>query len=109
MAEKISKKIIEHIREYVSVLRNEIPVNKVILFGSYARGKQHKSSDVDIAIISEKFGINPHEEGKYLFRKLWKISFANIDPMPYSPNDLLSKNPSPLLAEIKKYGIVIAC
>ncbi len=109
MAEKISKKIIEHIREYVSVLRNEIPVSKVILFGSYANGKQRKGSDVDIAIVSEKFGINPHEEGKYLLRKLWDVKFANIDPIPYSPKDFFSKEPSPLLWEIKKYGVEISC
>jgi len=109
MAEKISKKIINQIREYVSVLRDDIPVSKVILFGSYSTGKPRKGSDVDIAIISKKFGINPHEDGKYLLRKLWAVKFANIDPIPYSPKDFASREPSPLLWEIQKYGIEISC
>jgi predicted nucleotidyltransferase len=109
MAKEISKKIIDHIKQYVLVLRNEIPVNKVILFGSYASGRQRKGSDVDIAVISDKFGVNPHEEGKYLLRKLWEVKFSNIDPIPYSPRDLISNNPSPLLFEIKKYGVEIPC
>lgn len=43
------------VREYVSELSKEIPVQKAILFGSYAKGNYTKDSDVDLAIFSDYF------------------------------------------------------
>jgi predicted nucleotidyltransferase len=105
MAKKLSKKINKTLNEYIKVIKDEIPVERVIVFGSYARGKANKKSDIDVCIVSPKFGKNPHEEGKFLFRKLWQVKRANIDPVGYSPGDFKSKFVSPLLYEIKKYGL----
>lgn len=104
MAKKIPQKINKAIKEYVKAIEKDIPVKKVILYGSYAKGRARKTSDIDLAIISDKFGKNPSEEGKYLFRKLWEVKESNIDPVGYSSKDLKNPNPSPLLYEIKQYG-----
>ena len=104
MAKKLPKKIDRFIKDYIKVLKKDIPINKVILYGSYAKGKAKKGSDVDIVIISEKFGKNPQKEGKYLFRKLWDVENTGIEPVGYSSKDFYTSNPSPLLYEIKKYG-----
>lgn len=40
------------INTYVSSLTRALQVDKIILFGSYANGKPHKYSDIDIALIS---------------------------------------------------------
>jgi len=107
MAKKLSKKINKTLSEYINVIKDEIPVKKVIVFGSYAKGKASKRSDIDVCIVSPKFGKNPHEEGKFLFRKLWQVKNANIDPVGYSPKDFETKKfISPLLYEIKKHGLV---
>ncbi|MFH0796329.1 MAG: nucleotidyltransferase domain-containing protein [Candidatus Omnitrophota bacterium] len=42
-------------RQLVKLLRKKIPVETVILFGSYAYGKPCKHSDIDLAVISQKF------------------------------------------------------
>ena len=86
-------------------MKKDIPINKVILYGSYAKGKAKKGSDVDIVIISEKFGKNPQKEGKYLFRKLWDVENTGIEPVGYSSKDFYTSNPSPLLYEIKKLRV----
>lgn len=108
MAKKIPQKINRAIREYVRVIEKDIPVKKVIIYGSYAKGKAKKTSDIDIAIISDKFGKNSSEEGKYLFRKLWEVEESNIDPIGYSQKDFNNPNSSPLLYEIKRYGQEVA-
>lgn len=104
MAQKIPQKINKAIRNYIAVIQKDIPVRKVIIYGSYAKGLAGKESDIDIAIISEKLGKNYFEEGKFLFRKLWEVEKSNIDPVGYSLEDFNAKNPSPLLYEIRKYG-----
>ncbi len=104
MAQKISKKVNIAVKKYIDAVREDIPIEKVILYGSHAKGIAKKNSDIDIAIISKKFGKNYQEEGKFLFRKLWDVAYSDIEPIGYSPKDFDTLNPSPLLAEIKKYG-----
>ena len=103
MAKKIPKKINNAVREYVKILKKDVPINEVIIFGSWAKGSANKKSDIDVAIISPAF-LDLHEAGKYLCRKLWKVKWP-IEPIPYSPNSFNGKNVSPLLSEIRKTGI----
>lgn len=44
MAKKIPQKINKAIREYVRVIEKDIPVKKVIIYGSYAKGKAKKQA-----------------------------------------------------------------
>lgn len=58
----------EKIREIVNFLRDflrtrHINIQKIILFGSYAKKKFSEESDVDLAIISKDF------EGKDIFQR----------------------------------------
>ena len=102
--EKNQKKI----KEYVQILETDgFDIEKVILYGSYAKGTPRRDSDIDICLISKNFGKNPHEEGKNLFRKLWQLKSANLGPVGYSPKDFYLKNKSPLINEIQKNGIEI--
>lgn len=104
MAKKISLKKI--VKEYIQVLETDgFLIEKAILYGSYAKGTQHRDSDIDVCLISKKFGKNSHQEGKYLFRKLWDLKNANLGPVGYSPKYFYGKNSSPLVNEIQKHGI----
>lgn len=108
MAKKTSLKQIEKIvKEYAGLLMADgFIIEKILLYGSYAKGTPRRDSDIDICIISDTFGKNPIEEGKYLFRKLWLMENANIEPVGYSPEYFYNKhNQSPLINEIKKTGI----
>jgi len=43
-------------RKFIKALKQEgISVDRVILYGSYARGKTRPDSDIDVAVISKNF------------------------------------------------------
>lgn len=42
---------ISNLRKYKQLLSEHMSFDKMILFGSYARGDQRKDSDADVAII----------------------------------------------------------
>lgn len=49
------------IKDYLSKLKGEITLDKVILFGSYAKGTATELSDIDLLIISKDL---PSDEPK---------------------------------------------
>jgi len=106
MAQKIPKKIKEDIFLYINELKSEMIIDKVVIFGSYAKGKFTDKSDIDIAIVSDFFS-KKGQNNSFLFRKLWNVKNSNIDPIGYSNEEYISDTPSPLLSEIHKTGYVL--
>lgn len=47
--------IVERLRKFIKKVEKLAKIDKTILFGSYATGKNHPDSDIDIVIISEDF------------------------------------------------------
>ena len=47
--------LINDLRIFKKSLSREIPIKKMILFGSYATGKTHRWSDIDLIVVSNKF------------------------------------------------------
>lgn len=94
------------IRKYSAILKkNKIDVEKIILFGSYAIGKQKPWSDLDLCVVSKKFGKNGYEE-MVLLKQLTSKVDSMIEPHPYNPKDL--ENPyDPLAYEIRRSGKII--
>jgi len=89
-----------------SLIQDGIIIDKVILFGSYARNKARKDSDIDLCIISRNFGADKMKEMAYLFRKAVRIN-SLIEPIPYSPEQFERFDYLPIIAEIKTNGIEI--
>lgn len=88
------------------LIKNKISVEKIILFGSYAKGKQKPWSDVDLCVVSKNFGKNNYDE-MVMLMKLRDMNEIVIEPHPYNPKDL--EDPfDPLASEIRKYGKVVA-
>ena len=56
---QFDQRISKRVRQFLNLLkRKKTGVSFVILFGSYARGKAKKDSDIDIAVVSRRFGKN---------------------------------------------------
>ena len=106
MAQKIPKKIKEDITKYIDELKQDIKIDRVIVFGSYAKGKFNNKSDIDIAIISDNFS-KKESSGILLYRKLWNVKNSNIDPVGYSNKEYKTDTPSPLLSEIRRTGYIL--
>lgn len=102
-AKTIPKKVKKEVEEYINVLRaDKLPVSKVILFGSYAKGRPRKWSDIDLCIISPKFK-NAFSAMQYLWSKRVKDLGLTIEPVGFSPGDF--KHDTSLTYEIKQTGI----
>lgn len=105
MAKKaiIDKNIKRIVLEFGNRLKNQgVSVKKLIVFGSYAKGNARKESDVDICVVSPKFGKDTVDELQFLLKQSWRVD-ARIEPYLASPKEF-EKAASPLLFEIKKFG-----
>ena len=100
---EISSEIVENIKKYINLLEvHGFPIKQAYLFGSYASGKQDEWSDIDIAIISDKF-----EGNRYLDKEkilgLYRQIDLRLSPLPLNPSSL---EESPFVfSEIVKKGI----
>ena len=86
---------------------NDIPITDIILFGSQATGTPSNSSDVDLAVISEKFEGKDTFERNLLIKRsalatLRKFS-APLEIIPLTSNEL--KNKSRLISDYINQGI----
>ncbi len=102
---RVPKKVLNSIAEYIDVLKKDrLPIENVYLFGSFAKGKQHRWSDIDLCIISKKFN-DPWKATQYLWSKRVRDNGLTIEPVGFSKKDFLMN--SPLTSEIKKTGIEV--
>ena len=98
---KIAKILVQLLAE------NKIAVDKIILYGSYARGNPRDHSDVDIAVISPSFkGKKIIEIQEVLATALSKY-LSIIEPLGYSSDDFRTAEPETFLGEIKKSGKIL--
>ena len=96
---------IKIVKKFVKALRHEgISVDRVILYGSYARENTRPYSDIDVAVISKNFGKDRVEEGMTLFRIAGKID-PRLEPTPISSESYQNDTWVPLIYEIKEKGI----
>jgi len=93
------------IEKYVHALRQTgIQPRAVYLFGSFASGKPHEWSDIDLAVVSADFDGGIIEDQVRLMRVTWDID-VRIEPHPFRPEDFTPDNP--WVAEIMRTGIRI--
>ena len=96
--------VIRLIKEFVNALKQEgITIDRVILYGSYARGHARPDSDIDVAVISKDFGKDRVEEGMALFRIAGKID-PRLEPVPFSTKMYEKDTWIPLIYEIREEG-----
>ncbi|MBI2980977.1 MAG: nucleotidyltransferase domain-containing protein [Deltaproteobacteria bacterium] len=103
----VKKEILVKLRKFKHLLEKEgIPVSKMLLYGSYARGMPRKDSDIDVCVISPVFGKDRFKERLYLFHKAPMID-TRIEPVAFSLKDYQNNLISPLLHQIRKEAVEI--
>lgn len=95
---KFPKKIIGH---YINSLKQQVKVDGVFLFGSFAYGKPTRHSDVDLAIVSSDFA-----KKEYKNRSQW-LSRMRDDVACQVAMDLVGYTPKEF-ANIEKYSAIMA-
>lgn len=94
--------VIQDVKKYIAVLqKNGISVEKVLLFGSWARGTAKEDSDVDIALVSSFFTGDRFMDRRKIVPLRRSIN-NNIEPIPFSPEDFAAGGV--LVDEIRRYG-----
>jgi len=97
--------VLKIIKAFVKALKDAgISVDRVILYGSHAKGVARLDSDIDIAVVSKDFGKDRVEEGMTLFRIAGKID-SRLEPVPISTTVYENDTWIPLVYEIREKGI----
>jgi predicted nucleotidyltransferase len=94
--------VIDKVKQYAGLVCDHFPVQKVILFGSYAKGTAHDNSDIDVAVIVDK--VDDFLESEFTLYKLRRDIDSSIEPILFEVGDA---DRSGFLGEIQKNGEVI--
>ena len=93
---KIDKQTQDLLKEQLKFLKRFNP-QKIILFGSRARGEHLEESDVDLIVVSDKFeGVEFRERIKLAYG-LWDKK-QDLDIICYTPEELIKR--------MKQIGII---
>ena len=96
------KAVIRDIQRYISELaKNGISVQRVMLFGSWAKGSAVEESDVDIALISNSFSGDRFQDRRKIVPFRRKIN-NRLEPIPFNPQSF--ETGGALVDEILRYG-----
>ncbi|MBU1422403.1 MAG: nucleotidyltransferase domain-containing protein [Bacteroidetes bacterium] len=98
----MDKKVIEIASRYALEVKNLLPVKMVILYGSYARGTPTRSSDIDIAVVVDKFQGDYLKTSADLFNLVRSLN-KNIEPVLLSRRN----DKSGFLESILRYGKIV--
>ncbi|MBI4224334.1 MAG: nucleotidyltransferase domain-containing protein [Deltaproteobacteria bacterium] len=79
-----------------------ISVDRMILFGSYASGKPHPWSDIDVCVLSGQFGKNDFDEMVRISKIAKGVNYL-LETFPLNPRDY-QEGLHPFSEEIRKKG-----
>ncbi|MCS7222728.1 MAG: nucleotidyltransferase domain-containing protein [Anaerolineae bacterium] len=76
------EELITLLRQRVSMLQEKLPLKRVVLFGSYAQGRQTIASDVDLLVI---YAGEPREDAYALVKRTLGIRL--LEPHVYAERE----------------------
>jgi predicted nucleotidyltransferase len=96
------ERLIEAVREFARRLKVLFPIEKIYLYGSFARGEIHEGSDIDLVIVGdfkerffERIGL------------ILGLTDLPIEPLVYTCKEFeaLRAEGNPFIAEVVRTGI----
>ena len=92
------------VEQYAKVVIANMVVNKIILYGSYARGDYRKDSDIDVAVVVPRSSISKDilKDMAKLYKFTVRVS-TDIEPVLIIDEE----DPSGFLESISEYGEVV--
>ncbi len=97
----------KRLADFKFIVNKDIPIEKLILFGSRAKGNYHKWSDIDLIIVSPKFRkLNFFKRGAKMY-DYWNLNYP-VDFLCYTPEEFkILKKQITIVREALKEGITI--
>ncbi len=103
-----AKKIQKQLSVFVKRVKEKYEPEKIILFGSYAKGDATKYSDVDLLIVARSFkGIDPYERFSKLY-DLGKDLNPDFNAFGFTPEETRKLSYITTLREALQTGIALA-
>lgn len=101
----VKEEIIKKTRTFIDILEARgLIIDKAYLYGSYATGRAHEYSDIDVAIVSNDFTGDISADTKIIFPALRQTD-SRIETVRYKSEDF--RDEDPLVWEITRKGIRI--
>jgi len=98
------KDIINRVQEFIAkLLASAIPLDRVILFGSQAKGTANDDSDVDVVLVSSIFSGFGFEDRKLFSKINIQKPFVEIETRTFSTEYFEAGDP--FISDILKTGI----
>ena len=101
------KEDINIVKEFKEKLQKKIPIKKLILFGSRAKGKIHPWSDFDLIVVSDNFKRKKSFKRGIGFYEDWNFDYP-VDFICLTTNEFNKlKNKITIVQQAVKEGIEI--
>ena len=105
----VAQDVVGVVQDYLrTVAKKGIPVRYGVLIGSYAKGKEHKWSDIDLLVIS------PLYDKKRTYKQaseLWRIAAhtdSRIEPIPVGEKQYQEDDSSVIIEIARREGQIIS-
>jgi predicted nucleotidyltransferase len=85
--------VIEEARRYANEVRRHLPVEKVYLFGSYAKGTADEESDVDVAFFLRDYGGKTRFDIGVELLRFCRNSKVCFEPLVFEITEIERDNP----------------
>ena len=92
-------------KKYADDVKKVMPVDKVILFGSHAKGTADEQSDIDICFFLPSFGTKRKMDIIYELLKISDMLYKDIyfEPIAFPTSEIDRENP--FVKEVLRTGI----
>jgi len=99
----VPDKVIDIVKKFIEEAeKDNIRISQAVIFGSYAKGTNHKFSDIDLAVVSDAFEGISFYDNKKLTKAMLRTSI-DIETHTYLPDEFNENNP--FVKEILEYGV----
>ena len=89
--------------QYIDAISNKYVILQAFMFGSFAKGTNHRDSDIDIALVVEN--VSDIIDVQIDMMKIRRKVDLRIEPHPFTVSDFNKENP--VVDEILKSGVPI--
>ena len=101
------KSIIKNLKLFKLNLNKEVPIEKMIFFGSRTKGKYNRDSDIDLILVSDKFKNKRFRFRPLGFHNYWNLDYP-VDFLCYTPEEFNKlKKQITIVREAVREGIEI--
>jgi predicted nucleotidyltransferase len=104
----VEKSVVNIVRKYLQAVSSQgFPVKAGVVFGSYATGKTHEWSDIDLLVISSRFD---GQRKRHDIDLLWHIAAdvdSRIEPIAVGEQQYEEDNVSAILDIARREGQII--